>query len=221
MKAETAEKILKKVKQDYVKIGEDFSKTRKYPWKEFENFKKYIKRGDQIADIGCGNGRLQNELGEEISYTGIDNNEKLLAEARKNHPKENFIKGDLLDIPLDDESCDITFCIAALHHIPSEEKRKMAVKELKRITKKDGIVIIMVWNLWQKKYLKQIIKAVWSSYIKKEYDWNDLFIPWKNDCERYYHAFTKQELKKLLQKELKIEKLYLAENNYCAICKNE
>ena len=128
MKAKKAQEILKKVENDYAHIAEDFSMTRKkHEWKEFKVFKKYVHKDQVIADIGCGNGRLRDSFPQKIKYIGIDNNEKLLQESKKLHPSEKFIHGNLLDIPLSSETVDVTFCIAALHHIPSSELRKKAV----------------------------------------------------------------------------------------------
>lgn len=216
MKPEKAQTLLEKVKKDYSQIAEDFSATRKCGWMEFKNFKKYIKEGQTIVDAGCGNGRLRNSLPKNIEYIGIDNNQKLLNEGQKLHPSEKFVQGDLLNISLSYNAADVTFCIAALHHIPSSKLRKKVITELKRITKKNGYVIITVWNLWQKKYWKSILKALFHSY-----EWNDLFIPWANKVNRYYHAFTMRELKKLLEPEFEIVEFFKSNHNFCAICKKK
>ncbi|GAH26634.1 unnamed protein product, partial [marine sediment metagenome] len=58
MKKDYAEYLLKKTKEDYNLIAEDFSRTRWNIWAEFSIFRDYVKGGDEILDIGCGNGRL-------------------------------------------------------------------------------------------------------------------------------------------------------------------
>lgn len=221
MKEETAQKILAKVKLDYDQIAEDFSQTRAAPWPEFEIFKEYLTPGMIVADIGCGNGRLRKSLPEGISYTGIDISEKLLNHAKKIWPSEKFFVGSLLDIPLPDSSSDATFCIAALHHIPSKKLRQKAVYELSRITKSDGYIFVSVWNLWQKKYISNILKAIGEKLTLGDLDWNDLLIKWQNQVDRYYHAFTKKELKTLLEEKFKILQLLTSSNNYIAVCKKK
>lgn len=216
MKNNKIQELLQKVKNDYLQIAEDFSTTRNYSWKEFEIFKKYLKKGQTVVDIGCGNGRLRSNLLNGIKYIGVDNNQILLKEAKKLHPIEQFIKGDLLKIPLKKEIADVTFCIATLHHIPSAGLRKKAVSELKRITKKNGLVMITTWNLWQKKYWKSFLKTIFH-----EYEWNDVFIPWANKVKRYYHAFTARELKKLLASEFEIIEFFKSDHNFCAICRKK
>lgn len=58
MKTETAQKILEKTKRDYEQLAEEFSNTRANLWFELQELAKYVKGGDKILDLGCGNGRL-------------------------------------------------------------------------------------------------------------------------------------------------------------------
>ena len=113
--------------------------------------------------------------------------------------------------------------IASIHHIPSQELQGKAIQEIHRILKPTGIAIITVWNLHQPKYKKYI----WYSWIKwllslGAYDINDVFIPWGNSgINRYYHAFTKTELEKLIKKNgFEIIK-YEITDNIIFICKKQ
>ncbi|MEK7545263.1 MAG: methyltransferase domain-containing protein [Patescibacteria group bacterium] len=222
MKPDSCEKLLKNVEKSYEIIAEEFSATRNFGWSEFEIFKKYIPENAHVADIGCGNGRLRKSLPTEINYTGIDTNKTLLEKAKKEHLNDTFLEGNLLEIPTKETIFDVTFCIATLHHIPSPLLRKKAIQELVRITKKDGIIIITVWNLWQKKYWKNIFRAFKKWLSGGEYQWNDLMISWSGKVDRYYHAFTQSELKNLLKKEdFKIEKFFREGHNYVAICRKK
>lgn len=207
----TAQQILEKVVEDYNSISDEFDRTRQYSWKEFEKFPKYLKEGVQIADIGCGNGRLYNFLQEKLEdfqYIGVDKSPNLIKKAQINFPSEKknaptFITGDLLEIPLDTASQDIVFCIAAFHHLPSKEFRQRGMKELNRILKQDGILILSNWNLFQPKYKKYIWKSRFKSLLSLgRYSPRDTFIPWSNSgVDRYYYAFKTKELQKLLKKE--------------------
>lgn len=203
MKQDTAKKLLKKVHKDYMQIAEDFSQTRKWLWPEFDFFRKYINKGDSILDLGCGNGRFYPFVKKikNISYIGIDNNETLIDYAQKNYTSTKFVVGDLLNIPYYDQA-DILFSIASFHHIPSSKLRNKSAQELNRVLKKNGFAIITVWNLFQKRYRKHVIKSLFNFIVHfGKYDWNDTFIPWsKTGVDRYYHAFTPGELKKIFKK---------------------
>ncbi|MDA1060589.1 MAG: class I SAM-dependent methyltransferase [bacterium] len=200
MRDKTAKKLLKKIKKDYNTISEEFNQSRQSDWKEFKSFLKYIKDEDFIADLGCGNGRFYDFIKEhrKIKYIGIDNSKRLLEHARAK--KTKFIHGDLLNLPLDDHDVDVAIAIASLHHIPSKELRKKAIQEMCRILKKKGTLIISNWNLFQPKYKKYIWKARLRHILSLgKYEWRDTFIPWgKSGVKRYYYAFTKKELQKLL-----------------------
>lgn len=202
MRQKTSKKLLEKIQNDYNFIAEEFDQTRQNNWEEFELFLEYIKNGDNLADLGCGNGRLYAFIKQhrKINYTGIDISKNLIEKAKKAHPEVQFMLGDLLSLPLGNENFDTVTAIASLHHIPSNKLRKKALQEMHRILKKDGILILTNWNLFQPKYKKYIWKSRFRSILTLgKYNSRDTFIPWrKSGINRYYYAFTENELKGLL-----------------------
>lgn len=235
MKPDTAKELLKKVQNDYKKIAGEFDKTRKRPWPEFEYFKKYIQKNDIVLDIGCGNGRLYEFLKDipDIKYTGIDNNNEFIKIAQKNYPSANFVVGNLMNLPFKDNA-DIALSIASLHHIPSRLLRKKSIREIHAKLKNDGILIITVWNLFQKRYIKYIIKALFNFIVRfGKFGWNDAFIPWgKSGIDRYYHAFTPNELKSLIKNngfsivdmfytKKGVKTSFFNSHNICVICRKK
>lgn len=228
MNKKTANKILSKVKQDYEKISDEFDLSRKYNWKEFDDFIKYINNGNKLIDLGCGNGRFwgylrnvgNNKGVKDIQYVGVDNNEKLIKKACENYPEAKFIVGDMLDLPMKDNSIDSIVAIASLHHIPSNDLRKQAIKEMHRILKKNGVLIITVWNLFQPKYIKYIWKARIKSLLTLgKYGPRDTFIPWgKSGVDRYYYAFKKGDLTKLIYDKFELINIKKG-NNLIFVCR--
>lgn len=205
MKKEVADKILAETRKSYDLIADKFSNTRQYPWKEFEDFNKYIQSGYKVLDVGCGNGRLWGTLKDKnIDYYGVDFSQNLIAKAQQKYPQANFLFADVLNLPFEKESFDAVFAIAVFHHIPSYYRQK-ALAEINRILKKQGIFITTNWNLWQKHWwglLYQYTKD--KIFGKSELDYGDVYRPWKNErgeivTKRYCHAYTKRELKKLLK----------------------
>lgn len=211
MNDEKAKKLLEKVKNDYDAISDEFDITRKREWKEFEIFLADIKDGQHIADIGCGNGRFLEFLNKhkKIEYIGIDNSKNLIKKAKETYG-DHFKEGDMLEIPLANESQDVVVAIASFHHLPNEKLRKKTLKEFARILKPKGTLLLTAWNLYQGKYDK---------YFEK--DSQDTYIPWgKSGINRYYYAFKPAELKSLLSDLFEI-KQYHKGNNLVFICKKK
>ena len=198
MKEEYAKYLLDKTKQDYNLIAEQFSNTRQRPWPEIEFLFKDISGNDKILDIGCGNGRFFPFF--RGKYLGIDNSERLLELARKKFPKANFQKADALNLPFNNESFDKIYSIAVLHHIPSKELRLRFLREAKRVLKPNGFLILTVWKLANKKELHSFIKFTILKALKlTKLDFKDILEPWGKKILRYYHWFSKKELKGLAE----------------------
>ena len=119
---------------------------------------------------------------------------------------------DMTDLDLKDGSFDLVFCIAAFHHIPGRRLRTRSVKEMHRVLKPDGVLILTVWNLFQWKYFKNLLSAILSFvfHFGLKYNWNDLWIKWRSEgLKRYYHAFLPGELLGYFKaKQWKIEEFY-------------
>lgn len=210
MKAEKVQKLLTMVRRNYQEIATDFDITRKKEiWPEIRVLAEKVKDGDRVLDLGCGNGRLLEALKEkQINYLGVDNSANLISLAKNNYPHKQFIVADILDLDSSDEvigdDYDFIFCLAVLQHLPGEELRVRALKEMAKRLKESGEIIISNWNLWAfKKHRQQLIKNYFLKLFGHyEFEANDLIFPWKNSqgeekTNRYYHAFTKRELKKL------------------------
>jgi len=115
-------------------IAEDFSRTRRYLWPDFQSLAEYIKPQDKVLDLGCGNGRLIELLGDkEIDYLGVDNVQNFIEIAKKKYPAYSFQVADALSLPFADNSFDKVCSIAVLHHIPSEELRLKFLEEAKTL----------------------------------------------------------------------------------------
>ncbi|MFC1612788.1 class I SAM-dependent methyltransferase [Patescibacteria group bacterium] len=221
MQKEIVRNILHQVKENYNFCAEEFSKTRAYNWKEIIVLsEKYVKNGDKLLDVGCGNGRtLQLLKNKDVEYIGIDNSDKLIDQAQATNSSaltENnnfkFITGDILNLPFKDSQFDVLLCVAVLHHIPSRQLRYKAITEMRRVLKTNGILIMSNWNLYQPRYRKNIF----SSAIKfNGLDFGDIMLKSFSGKgkERYHHAFTKFGIKTLFKKaRFKVKECYYEQN---------
>lgn len=227
MDQDTVKKILDGVKKAYAEFAPEFDNTRKTLWPGFYGFRKYIKEGDAVLDAGCGNGRLSLLMeNKKAQYIGMDNNSELLKIAKKNFPEKKFISGDILNMPFDDKSFDVVFCVATFHHLPDKNTRHTALQEMVRVLKPSGTLIMTNWLFLHKRKAKYFLKNIFLKLLGKSHlGFKDAMIPWGGGPLRYYHLFSKRELRKLFRSEkLKVEALdiakYSREKNLVIIAKN-
>lgn len=230
MNKDTQKELLNIVKKNYQDIASGFSETRGKPlWPEISRLMEEVEPGSSVLDVGCGNGRILRALkGKNIKYLGVDPSDELLELAKKEHPEYNFKKGDILELGhIPEYDFDHVLAIAVIHHLPGEDLRVKALKQLRNKIKKDGVMIISVWNLWsRKKYRNMIFKYFLLKLLgKNDMDFGDILFDWRKDKERflskrYYHAFTKRELKRIIKKAgLYISEYKKDEYNYYLVLK--
>jgi ubiquinone/menaquinone biosynthesis C-methylase UbiE len=207
MKKERAQKLMAETKKGYEAIAGHFSKTRSTPWPETVSFlKENIFEGEKVLDLGCGNGRFYPFLKGKIDYVGVDSCRSLIKEAKEKYPKSEFLEADAFSLPFPDEYFDKVFSIAVFHHIPSEKLRMEFLKESKRVLKKGGKLIFTVWKPKGKKFQILLLKfTLLKIFFLSDLDLGDVLVPWKNPSgenkfNRYYHFFSKKEIKKLIKK---------------------
>ena len=94
----------------------------------------YLKHGDIVYDIGCGNKPFEtiiNDLG--CRYVGVDLENGF-------YSKDNAdIIGSAYDVPIEDKSVDAILSIQVLEHL---ENPRRAFQEAHRILKDDGLMIV-------------------------------------------------------------------------------
>src|SRR3989338_8482770 len=230
MDTATQKYLLDLVKSNYNEIAGGFSETRtNRSWPELLKLTEAIKDGDRVFDVGCGNGRLLEMLkNKNFEYLGLDNSQELIKIAKTKFPNRTFLLGNVLELnKVLEKNFDCIFCVAVLHHLPGRDLRVEALKQMRDKIKNGGKIIVTVWNLWsQVKFRKLILKyAILKILGNNKMDFADILFDWKNNqgqgiSQRYYHAFTKNELKKIaLGVGLKLEKLYHDRYNYYLILK--
>ncbi len=108
-----------------------------------EALKEYnIKR---ILEIAPGTGRIAKELNVN-QYIGIDSSEAMLKESKKIKKKGyKFIEGNAFNLPFFTNSIECIICFRLIKHFKLKERRKLYA-EIKRVLKKDGILIIDASN---------------------------------------------------------------------------
>ncbi len=112
-----------------------------------------------IIDVCTGTGSLALQFAalNKFNVTGIDLSEAMLNQAqRKNiYPNLRFMKGDATRLPFEDSSFDICSISFGLHDMP-HEIRLEALKEMVRIVKMSGYIIIADYNLPRNLFLQNL-----------------------------------------------------------------
>lgn len=103
-----------------------------------------INKGDHVLDLGSGAGNdcfvVRAIVGETGKVTGIDFTEAMLIKAVDNNKKlgftnVEFVKGDIEEMPLPDNTFDVVVSNCVLNLVPDKEK---AFSEIIRVLKSGG-----------------------------------------------------------------------------------
>lgn len=197
------------VKYVYNKIANEFNNTRYRPWTCVENFLDNIPQNSIIGDIGCGNGK--NMLyRKDCTNIGCDFSENLVKICLEKNLQ--VISGDILNIPFKDNMFDFTICIAVIHHLSTNEKRKKAISELLRVTKPNGKILILVWALEQ------------EPDSRRKFTEQDNMVDWKDKKgnllgKRYYYVFKQNELESLITDKNMIVQSFYEKGNWGVVLK--
>jgi ubiquinone/menaquinone biosynthesis C-methylase UbiE len=109
----------------------------------------HAQAGSRILSVGCGGGQTEIEMvnrRSDIHVTGLDLSETLVLSAKKRAKtlleagRINFVQGDALDLPFDDDSFEHVFSAGSIKHWPD---RVRGLQECVRVLKPGGILVVM------------------------------------------------------------------------------
>jgi len=221
------------VGQVYNQIAADFSRTRYKVWQCVAQFLDRINTDSGTdsslvaAEIGCGNGKnlayLRDRLEADAVHgcrghtkhtlIGVDISAELLKICQTRGIE--VVLGSILAIPLADGRLDYTLSVAVIHHLQTKPDRIRALRELARVTRVGGQILITVWARNQ-------TAEDGTKCGKREFTSNDEMVGFKTKTGethyRYYHLYDDGELADDLAQvpELKVAKLFMERGNYVA-----
>ncbi len=105
-------------------------------------------KGKRVLEIGLGEGADSEQIIRRGGlWTGIDLTKESCDRLRtrlslRGLPYEGLENGSVLDLPFEDNSFDIVFSHGVLHHVPDIHN---AQKEIARVLRKDGRLVIMMY----------------------------------------------------------------------------
>lgn len=117
------------------------------------------KKFKKVLDVGCASGYMVSEISKhfpDAKYTGIDSYDKAVTHGKKIYPHIKFKIANAEKLPFKKGDFDLLICYETIEHITNPLK---ALKEMKRVLKKDGTLILtmdsgsllfrMVWFVWE------------------------------------------------------------------------
>jgi ubiquinone/menaquinone biosynthesis C-methylase UbiE len=126
--------------------------------------------GLRVADIGTGTGVLALELAElGLDVIGIDRSEAMLETARQKWQalssdelgSVEFQIGDAHDLPLESNRFDAAFAHMVLHSLEEPER---AVREMARIVKPGGHLVLVDFMPHEHEWMKQELGLLWLGF---------------------------------------------------------
>lgn len=172
-------KIQNKLSEKYLYIRKHRCFALYYDYWHKEICKFISKDRQTVLECGCGTGELLSFLKKQnFSVTGIDVSGQML-EGAAPAVQENVSLASTENLLFESESFDVVICKGSLHHV---EDPASGLLEIKRVLKKDGILIISEPcrdnGIWRK--TAQIYTRLKSSFDKTHRNFstaelNDLF----------------------------------------------
>lgn len=146
----------------------------------------------KLLDVGCASGWLVSQISSrypDLECFGVDVYKRAIEYGKKTYPQISFSHADAHRLPFEKNYFDVVICTEVLEHVVDPQK---IMKEIKRVVKPSGIVIIsmdsgnllfgLVWTIW-----KKFNGKIWQ--------------------EAHLHKFTPKRLDELFEKTgFKIEK---------------
>lgn len=144
-------------------------------------FLQRLQSHPKILDAGCGSGRDTKTLSElGANVIGMDISKGLIAVAKRNSPKIEFVVGNFLAIPFPDSTFDGIWSHASLVHLETEVEVQRVLSEFSRVLCSGGYLYLSV-----KKQTGHEKTAIVTDTLSNH--------------ERFFRYYSEEELKTLLQ----------------------
>lgn len=161
----------------YERHAVGFDASREHAWPGWQRIELPTPRDPseplRVLDVGCGNARfadtLAARLGGGFAYTGVDENESLLARARERLTGTQarhceLIRADVLASesadPLPHGPFDLVVAFGMLHHIPGAGLRRAFVHALAERVGEAGVLVVTAWQFADRaRFASHIVSA--------------------------------------------------------------
>lgn len=121
------------------------AKEKEFPTPfEMDEFENKVTKEINILDVGCGYGRILNELYRNgfKNLTGVDFSEEMIKRGLKLYPHLNLIKNNGDDLPFPDNEFDAVILVGVLTSNITNKEQENLIKEISRVLKKNGVFYV-------------------------------------------------------------------------------
>ncbi|HET7522079.1 MAG TPA: methyltransferase domain-containing protein [Bacillales bacterium] len=149
-------------------------------------------KGQSILDVGCGTGRLLLRGADEAErLVGVDLSSEMIKTARHNlgNNAELFV-GDAYELPLDDDTFDISVSTCVMFLLPEPEK---GVSEMARVTKAGGTLAMLNPG---ERMERENVEAYCRNHGVEGFE-KEAFLKW-SDVSKRRHRYTAEQLSTML-----------------------
>jgi tRNA (uracil-5-)-methyltransferase TRM9 len=198
----------------YAEQAVSWQQARQYVWPSWRTFQRQSQlpagQAIQVADIGCGTGRLATFLAEaypQMQYLGLDQSVPLLQFARQLAPSRvetefeqlDIVEALLQDKPLLPQTVDLITVFGVWHHIPGTVWRQRLLERLWQQLRPGGELWLTFWipQRWGFRVPAEReaseVEAVWQ-ITSTELEPGDAFLGWQeSSAVRYVHWLQPEE----------------------------
>lgn len=140
----------------------------------FDQLLKDVKlKNKKLLEVGHGLGFFSQEADKRgASVTGIDVGKKLATLSKKRVSNGKFIVASADNIPFKDNTFDIVLCTEVIEHM---DNPLAALKEIYRVTKVDGLIVITTPN----KVFKPLFSLLSAINVRPYHGNEKWFYPWE------------------------------------------
>lgn len=115
---------------------------------EIDSIKRFLKKKDNVIDIGCGDGQSACECSKVVkSMLAVDNSQNMIDKAKKlasnNHQNLSIKKWNILNLNSLNKKFDVAITDRVITNLPNWELQKKAILDIKSILKNNGRYIMI------------------------------------------------------------------------------
>ena len=127
----------------YASLGKNYSKESEKAHKFIQKHKRSA--GKLLLDVACGTGGHAGLLNKYYEVEGLDLDPKMLAIARRKHPKIHFHQGDMTDFNVG-KQFDVIVCLfSSIGYAKTKSRLQKSIKTMARHLVGGGVLLIEPW----------------------------------------------------------------------------